>query len=207
MLKSPLVSAGSLKTGAACSEVCLVRTVKFPSSPRQDRLCSTVTSSLNSNTAAFSSPDVPGTDVVRCLETQDKLWNIFILICHLLWHINLQKGGKEGGMEGAEEGRGRKKKAAPTDSCVSPPLLLHWSGGGLSDLLKGSDQNNCSVQENTSHSSPRTPWWLHSNSTLPHMTDGSGARSLSSFFFCRVGGGGGGGVCGCRRRRRDTHLI
>lgn len=102
--------------------------------------------------------------------------------------------------DGRKEGRGRKKEAAPTDSCVPPPLLLHWSGGGLSDLLKGTDQNNCSVQENTSHSSPRTPWWLHSNSTLLHMTDGSRALSLSSPLFSAGvgwgGGGGGGGVCG-----------
>lgn len=100
--------------------------------------------------------------------------------------------------DGRKEGRGRKKEAAPTDSCVPPPLLLHWSGGGLSDLLKGTDQNNCSVQENTSHSSPRTPWWLHSNSTLLHMTDGSRALSLSSpLFSAGVGEGEVGEVEAC----------
>lgn len=57
----------------------------------------------------------------------------------------------------------KKKKNATIYSCL-PPLLLHWSSGSLSDLLKGTDQNNCSVPENMTHSSPCTVWWLQSNS-------------------------------------------
>lgn len=149
---------------------------------------------------------LPGKDFVLYLETQDKTWEgIRSNLPSFVAHKSSER--KDGRTDGRKEGRGRKKKAAPTDSCVPPPLLLHWSGGGLSDLLKGTDQNNCSVQENTSHSSPRTPLWLHSNSTLLHMTDGSRALSLSSPFFCRGGGGGGGGGGGWRLRRRDTHLI
>lgn len=162
-----------------------VRTAQFPLCSAGSSLLqrewkpTTVTSSLNSHTAAKI--------LYFIWKLRTKRWKIFILICHLLWHINPRKGR----MDGRKEGRGRRKKAAPADSCVPPPLLLHWSGGGLSDLLKGTDQNNCSVQENTSHSSPRTPLWLHSNSTLLHMTDGSRALSLSSPLFCRGGWGRG----------------
>lgn len=77
------------------------------------------------------------------------------------------------------------KKNATIYSCL-PPLLLHWSSGSLSDLLKGTDQNNCSVQKNMTHSSPRTVWWLQSNSVFfffLQMTDGTCGLSLTSPFF------------------------
>lgn len=80
--------------------------------------------------------------------------------------------------------RGEKKNAT-IYSCL-PPLLLHWSSGSLSDLLKGTDQNNCSVQKNMTHSSPRTVWWLQSNSGFfffLQMTDGTCGLSLTSPFF------------------------
>lgn len=175
-------SIGSWETKGACSEICQDGAVPSLLS----RIISAPERMETHHRHFLTQLPHSSKDFVLYLETQDKtLEDIHSNLPSFVAHKSSER------KDGRKEGRGRRKKAAPADSCVPPPLLLHWSGGGLSDLLKGTDQNNCSVQENTSHSSPRTPLWLHSNSTLLHMTDGSRALSLSSPLFCRGGWGRG----------------